>query len=301
MPLAGNRQRVSALGEKTVEWGLFLCAAVSILTTVGIVAILAAEAIGFFRVVPILDVLTGAEWIPLFTEARYGILPLVWGTLMVAAIAGLVALPAGLMVAVYLNEFASAPLRKWAVYSMELLAGIPTVVYGYCALLLVTPFLRRIFPELGSFNALSAGLVVGWMILPMIVALSGDALRAVPDSLREGAFALGSGRLRAVFRVVVPAAASGIAASFVLAFSRALGETMIVAIAAGQFPRLGWSPLEPVQTMTAYVVQIALGDAPVGSLQYRTIFAVGAMLFATTFLLNVIGHRLLDRSGENAG
>jgi phosphate transport system permease protein len=271
------------------------CSAVSVLTTLGIVAVLIFETVEFFGVVSLWDFLTDTQWTPLFADKHFGIWVLATATILTSAIALLVALPAGLLSAIYLSEMASSRVRQIVKPLLEILAGIPTVVYGYFALLFVTPILRAVFPGIAGFNALSAGLVMGIMILPLVISLSEDALYAVPQSLRDGAYALGSTRVQVSTRVVVPAALSGIAASFLLAVSRAIGETMIVAIAAGQSPRLTLNPFVPVETMTAYIVQVSLGDTPAGTLEFQTIFAVGMALFLMTLGLNVVSHRLVTR------
>jgi phosphate transport system permease protein len=284
--------------EFVIERLLFLCAAASVLITAGIIGVLAFETVGFFREIPITDFLFGTVWTPLFSDRQFGVLPLVAGTLLVSAIAMLFALPTGVLAAIYLSEYAPSSVRRVVKPMLEILAGIPTVVYGYFALLYVTPLLQQVFPSMAAFNALSPGLVMGIMILPLVSSLSEDALHAVPNGLREGAYALGSTRMQAALRVVVPAAFSGISASFILAASRAIGETMIVAIAAGQQPKMTINPLESVETMTAYIVQVSLGDSPSGSLQFRTIFAVGMLLFVMTFALNLISNWLRRRFRE---
>jgi phosphate transport system permease protein len=289
--MASRRRR----RDRLVRAALFACSAVSILTTVGIVAVLIFETIGFFRVVSLWDFLTETQWTPLFAEKHFGIIVLATATLLTSAIALFVALPVGLLSAVYLSEMASTRTRQILKPLLEILAGIPTVVYGYFALLFVTPLLRVFFPSIAGFNALSSGLVMGVMILPLVISLSEDALYAVPQSLRDGAYALGATRVQVSTRVVVPAALSGITASFLLAVSRAIGETMIVAIAAGQSPRLTLNPLVPIETMTAYIVQVSLGDTPAGTLEFQTIFAVGMTLFLMTLALNLLSHRLVTR------
>ena len=291
-------RRVRVVTEYLIERVLFLCAAASILVTAGIILVLAFETLAFLRDVPITEFLFGTVWTPLFSEKHFGILPLVTGTLLVSLIAMAVALPAGLLTAIYLSEYAPASIRRIVRPIMEVLAGVPTVVYGYFALLFVTPLLQSFVPELAGFNALAPGIVMGIMILPLVSSLSEDALRSVPNGLREGAYALGATRMQAALRVVVPAALSGISAAAVLAVSRAIGETMIVAIAAGQQPRLTFDPRVPIEAMTAYIVQVALGDTPAGSLEYRTIFAVGMMLFLSTFTLNLISNLLRERFRE---
>jgi phosphate transport system permease protein len=288
----------SRWSEWIIERLLFLCAALSVFTTAGIVLVLALETAGFLREVSIVEFLTGTEWTPLFANKQFGVLPLVAGTVLVSAIAMLVALPMGLLSAIYLSEYAPAGIRRIVKPVLEILAGVPTVVYGYFALMFVTPLLQQFVPGLSGFNALSPGIVMGIMILPLVSSLSEDAMRAVPRGLREGAYALGATRMQTSLTVVVPAAFSGITAASILAVSRAIGETMIVAIAAGQQPRFTSNPLVPIETMTAYIVQVSLGDTPQGTLEYRTIFAVGMLLFLMTFVLNLISTWLRDRFRE---
>jgi phosphate transport system permease protein len=292
------RLRTRALIEFAIEHTLFLCAAGSILVTAGIIFVLLFETATFLREVPITEFLFGTEWTPLFFDKHFGVLPLVSGTLLASAIAMIVALPAGLLTAIYLSEYAAAGLRRLIRPILEVLAGIPTVVYGYFALQFVTPLLQQVVPGLAGFNSLSPGIVMGIMILPLVSSLSEDALHSVPHGLREGSYALGSTRMQTALRVVVPAAFSGISAASILAVSRAIGETMIVAIAAGQQPRLTLDPRVPVETMTAYIVQVSLGDAPAGTLEYRTIFAVGMLLFLSTFLLNMLSTWLRNKLRE---
>lgn len=289
---------LASAGEWIIEKVLFLCATLSVLTTAGIIAVLAFETYEFLREVPILEFLTGTEWTPLFFNRKFGVLPLVAGTMLVSAIAMIVAVPMGLLAAIYLSEYAPNGLRRIVKPVLEILAGVPTVVYGYFALTFVTPLLQMIFPTLSGFNALSPGLVMGLMILPLVSSLSEDAMRAVPRGLREGSYALGATRMQTALRVVVPAAFSGITAAFILAASRAIGETMIVAIAAGQQPRLTANPFVPIETMTAYIVQVSLGDTPQGTIEYRTIFAVGMLLFLMTFGLNLVSTWLRERFRE---
>jgi phosphate transport system permease protein len=284
--------------EWIIERLLFLCAALSVLTTAGIILVLAVETFEFLREVSIVEFVTGTEWTPLFANQRFGVLPLVAGTMLVSAIAMLVALPMGLLAAIYLSEYAPSGVRRIVKPVLEILAGVPTVVYGYFALTFVTPLLQRFLPTLSGFNALSPGLVMGLMILPLVSSLSEDAMRAVPRGLREGSFALGATRMQTALKVVVPAAFSGITAAFILAVSRAIGETMIVAIAAGQQPRLTGNPFVPIETMTAYIVQVSLGDTPQGTIEYRTIFAVGMLLFLMTFGLNLISTWLREKFRE---
>jgi phosphate transport system permease protein len=284
--------------EFLIEWALFLCALLSVATTLGILVVLAMETAAFLREVPITEFLFGTEWTPLFSTPRFGVLPLVAGTVLVSAIAMLVAVPMGLLGAIYLSEYASEQVRRTVKPVLEVLAGVPTVVYGYFALLFVTPLLQGIIPGLAGFNALGPGIVMGIMILPLVSSLSEDAMRGVPRGLREASYALGATRMQTSLRVVVPAAFSGITAAFMLAASRAIGETMIVAIAAGQQPRLTLDPTVPIETMTTYIVQISMGDTPQGTLAYRTIFAVGMLLFVGTFTLNVVSSWLRNRYRE---
>ena len=262
------------------------------LTTIGIVVVLIEESIGFFREVGLVEFLTGTRWAPLFSDQAFGILPLLNGTLLIAVGASLVALPVGLLSAIYLSEYASTRVRKVVKPVLEVLAGIPTVVYGYFALTFVTPILRFFFPETGIFNAASGAIVVGIMIIPMVSSLSEDALSAVPRGLREAAYGLGATKLEVSTRVVVPAALSGIVASFILAISRAIGETMAVTLAAGATPQMTISLLESIQTMTAFIVQVSLGETPHGTLEYRTIFAVGLVLFLVTLAMNMLSQRV---------
>ncbi len=294
-PTAQWLTKPSSAMERVLRNALFACALLSIATTIGIVLALLTEAIGFFREVSLRQFLGDTRWTPLFAQKHFGIWALVAGTALTSAIAVLTALPLGLLVAIHLSEFASARARRFLKPLLEILAGVPTVVYGYFALTLVTPWLQRFVPGLAGFNALSPGLVMGLMILPVIASLSEDAIYAVPQSLREGAYALGATRLSTIFRVVLPSALSGITAAVLLGVSRALGETMIVAIAAGQQPRFTLDPRVPIETMTAYIVQISLGDTPAGTLEYRTIFAVGLTLFLFTLCLNEIARRLRQR------
>ena len=293
-----NRGSKGALEAKIVHSLFLLCALVSIVTTVGIVVSLFVESIGFFREVSPWEFLTGTRWSPILKPRSYGVLPLVTGTILVASVALALAVPVGLGIAIYLSEFANDRLRKILKPILEVLAGIPTVVYGYFALTFVTPQLQRLMPDLLVFNALSAGLVMGLMLIPMVSSLSEDAMVAVPRSLRNAAYALGATRLEVCLRVVVPAAISGIVASFILAFSRAIGETMLVTIAAGASPNLTANPLESIQTMTAFIVQLALGEAPHGSLEFQTIFAVGLLLFFMTLIMNILGNIIVRKVRE---
>lgn len=277
---------------------LLIAASVSILVTAGIVYILVSESLTFFGQISIFDFLTDTQWTPLFTNARYGIMPLLTATMLASGIALLFAVPAGTILAIYLSEYAPARVRETVKPILEILGGIPTVVLGYFALLFVTPILQEIFPGLGGFNLLAPGLVMGVMILPYITSMSEDAMRAVPHSLREGAYALGFSRFHTATRVVIPGALSGITSAYILGMSRAVGETMVVAIAAGQNPNLTFNPMEGAATMTAYIVQISLGDLPHGSIGYQTIFAVGLTLFVITLIFNIAGFWLRRRFRE---
>ncbi|TRO51805.1 phosphate ABC transporter permease subunit PstC [Candidatus Bathyarchaeota archaeon] len=290
-----SKKQAQRRREWIIEKLLFFAAVVSVFTTLAILAILLFEAIGFFGEVSIVDFFTGTKWTPLFRDQHFGVLPLVWGTLMVTAIALAVAVPIGLGSAIFLSEYAPEKLRKTIKPLLEILAGIPTVVYGYFALTFVTPLLQVVFPEMIVFNALSAGLVMGVMIIPMVASLSEDAMMAVPQSFREGAYALGARKHEVALGIVVPSALSGIVASFILAISRAVGETMIVSIAAGSTPKLTLNPLESIQTMTGYITQISLGEAPFGSLEYKTIFSVGLTLFLMTLVINLVGQWVKKR------
>jgi phosphate transport system permease protein len=284
--------------EKWIERALFFSASLSVLTTVGIIAILVVECFHFFQHVPIWNFLTDNAWTPLFENKQFGIFTLVSGTFITSIIAMIVALPLGLTIAIYLGEYASPQRRAIIKPILEILAAVPTIVYGYFALLFVTPLLQLVIPGLSGFNALSPGLVMGIMILPLVCSLSEDAMSAVPKSLRDAAYALGSSKLQVATKVVIPAAFSGISAAFILAISRALGETMLVAIAAGQMANMTLNPLQPVQTMTAFIVQVSLGDTPTGTLEYQTIFAVGMMLFLMTFGLNQVSLYLNSKLRE---
>ena len=280
------------LRERAIEAVLFFAALVSVFTTVGIVYILIKESVVFFEHVSIVSFLTDRQWTPLFDDAHFGIVVLLSGTLTSSFVALAIAIPLGTVIAIYLSEFAPFKLRELAKPFLELLGGVPTIVYGYFALLFVTPLLQRIYPELPGFNLLSAGIVMGIMIVPYVSSISEDAMRAVPMSLREGSYAMGATRLQTALRVVVPAAFSGLASAYILGISRAVGETMILAVAAGMQPNLTFNPLEPAATITAYIVQVALGDLPHGSIGYQTIFAAGLTLMLFTLACNVAGHVL---------
>lgn len=285
--------------RRAIEGGirlvLLLCALLSIGTTAGIVGELIFETVAFLQVVPPADFLLGTKWAPLFSPPSFGVLPLVLGTVQIASIAMLISLPLGLLAATYLSEYASRNVRRVLKPTLEILAGIPTVVYGYFALTFVTPLLRQWLPDMQVFNALSAGLVMGIMIIPLISSLSEDAMSAVPNALREAAYGLGATKLEVTLRTVIPAALSGITAAFILAISRAIGETMIVLIAAGQSTTAQLNPLKAMETMTAYIARVSLGDNPQQSLEFKTIFAVGMLLFLMTFVLNLISQRILAK------
>jgi len=292
--LTGSRSR--DLGETIIQSLLFACAALSVATTFAIIYVLLDETVGFFREVSIIDYAFGTKWSALIEPRSFGVLPLVWGTVMVAGIAAVIALPIGLGAAVYLSEYASDRVRNLLKPTIEILAGVPTIVYGFFAIQWVTPQLQRLFGErVDFFNAASAGIVVGIMVIPMVSSLSEDAMHAVPESLREGGYGLGGTKFDVSTRVVIPAALSGIVASFILAISRAIGETMAVVLAAGSTPNLGLDPFESFQTMTAFIVQVALGDASAGSIEYQALFAVGMTLFLMTLVMNVISQALLAR------
>ncbi|MCH7739135.1 MAG: phosphate ABC transporter permease subunit PstC [Chloroflexi bacterium] len=293
-----RRVRRHQIEEKVAVWTLRIAALVSIATTIAIIATLLRESVGFFAEVSIWDFLTGKTWTPMFRDKSFGILPLVSGTILVTVIAGVVALSVGLGSAIYLSEYAPETARRIIKPVLEVLAGIPTVVYGFFALTFVSPILRDIFPDMIVFSALSAGLVMGMMIMPMVSTLSEDAMVAVPRSLRDAAYALGATRFEVATKVVMPAALGGIIASFILALSRAVGETMIVLVAAGATPNLTFNPLEAIQTMTAYIVQVSLGETPQGTIEFKTIFAVGLLLFAITLAMNIFGRWVVHRYSE---
>jgi phosphate transport system permease protein len=284
--------------EGIIQMALFLAAASSIAVTLGIVGILGYESLAFFKQVSLWDFLTDTQWTPLFDDAHYGIMSLVAGTATVAAVALSLALPIGTITAIYLSEYAPHRVREVVKPFLELLTAVPTVVFGYFALLFVTPLLRRLIPSLPGFNMLSAGLVIGVMIIPYVSSLSEDAMRAVPMHLREASYSMGATRFQTSVRVVFPAALSGVASAYVLGFSRAIGETMVVAIAAGMQPNLTFNPLEPASTITAYIVQVSLGDLPHGSLSYQTIFAAGLTLMLMTLVFNIGGHLLRKQFRE---
>lgn len=278
--------------ERIMNYVLFASALISILVTLGIVVVLLSETVQFFQTVSLKQFFLDTQWTPLFTNKHFGIWALVSGTVLTSFFAMITALPLGLLIAVYLSEFAKERVRKTLKPTLEVLAGIPTVVYGYFALTFMTPILQKFLPSLAGFNALSPGIVMGIMITPIVASISEDSIYSVPSTLREGAYALGGSRLRTIFRVIIPTAFSGIMASFVLGISRAIGETMIVAIAAGQQPRFTFDPTVPIETMTAYIVQVSLGDTPHGTIEYNTIFAVGMTLFLFTLVFNLIAFGL---------
>ncbi|MFN8138214.1 MAG: phosphate ABC transporter permease subunit PstC [Fimbriimonadales bacterium] len=283
------------MSEKFIVFLTFLCAFVAVLTTAGIIGVLARETILFFTKVSPVEFFTGTKWSPTFADPKFGVLPLVSGTVLITVGAGLLAVPLGLLSAIFLSEYARPRVQKVLKPALELLAGIPTVVYGYFALFVVTPFLRKIVPNLEVFNALSGAIVVGIMILPLVSSLCEDALAAVPRSLRDAGYALGSTKAEVTCKITVPAALSGIMAAVVLALSRAIGETMAVSLAAGQTPNLTLDPRQTIETMTAFIVQVSKGDTPAGSTAYQTIFAVGATLFVTTTVLNLLARRLVRK------
>lgn len=285
--------------DRFVESILLLAACVSVFTTLAIVYILIKESLVFFSQVPLWDFLTDTQWTPLFDDAHFGISVLLAGTLSSSFVALLIAVPLGTIIAIYLSEFAGHKTREVLKPMLELLSGIPTIIYGFFALLVVTPLLQKLMPELPTFNILSAGLVMGIMIIPYVSSLSEDAMRAVPMSLREGAYALGSTRFQTATRVVVPAALSGIASAYILGISRAVGETMILAVAAGMQPNLTWNPMEPAATITSYIVQVALGDLPHGSIGYQTIFAAGLTLILITLAFNILGQWMRRKFRES--
>nr|WP_184329507.1 phosphate ABC transporter permease subunit PstC [Povalibacter uvarum] len=296
--LSQNALRYRKVRDRIVEVFLLAAGLVAVFTTLAIVAILLYESSAFFEHVPLKDFLTDTMWTPLFADAHYGILPLVAGTLTTTIVALLVAVPLGTTIAIYLSEFAPHKVRETVKPILELLGAVPTVVYGYFALTMVTPFLQIFMPDLPGFNMLSAGLVIGLMIVPYVSSVSEDAMRAVPRYMREGSYAMGATRLQTALRVVVPGAFSGLAAAFILGISRAVGETMVVAIAAGMQPNLTFDPREPAATITAYIVQVSLGDLPHGSIGYQSIFAAGLVLMLITLIFNVIGFSLTRRFRE---
>jgi len=294
--LTGKRSRI--VRERFIESLLMLAALVSVFTTLAIVTILISESVVFFRQVPLWDFLTDTQWTPLFDDAHFGIMVLLSGTLTSSLVALALAIPLGTVIAIYLSEFAPFTVREVAKPFLEMLGGVPTIVYGYFALLFVTPLLQKVMPGLPGFNLLSAGVVMGIMIVPYVASISEDAMMAVPMSMREGSYAMGATRFQTALRVVVPAAFSGIASAYILGISRAVGETMILAVAAGMQPNLTFNPTEPAATITAYIVQVALGDLPHGSIGYQTIFAAGLTLMLFTLTCNIAGHLLRRKFRE---
>jgi phosphate transport system permease protein len=295
--LAKNIRR--NIKERVIEFILLLAALSAVATTFAIVTILVVESLGFFKTVSIVDFFTDTQWTPLFEDAHYGIMPLISGTLTTSFIALAVAIPVGTIGAIYLSEFASHKTREIVKPILELLVGVPTIVFGYFALFFVTPMLQHVFPQLPGFNMLGAGLVMGIMIIPYISSVAEDAMRAVPMSMREGSYAMGATRFQTAIRVVTPAATSGIVAAYILGISRAVGETMVVAVAAGQQPNLTFNPMESAATITAYIVQVALGDLPHGSIGYQSIFAAGLVLMVMTLGFNILGHMVRKKYREN--
>lgn len=294
--LAKNIRR--NIKERVIEFILMLAALSAVVTTLSIVAILLYESLSFFKTVSVIDFFTDTQWTPLFEDAHYGILPLVSGTLTTSFVALLVAIPLGTIGAIYLSEFATHKTREIVKPILELLVGVPTIVFGYFALLFLTPILQKIIPDLPGFNMLSAGIVMGIMIIPYIASVAEDAMRAVPMSMREGSYAMGATRFQTALRVVTPAATSGIVAAYILGISRAVGETMVVAVAAGQQPTLTFNPMESAATITAYIVQVALGDLPHGSIGYQSIFAAGLVLMTITLSFNILGHYVRKKYSE---
>lgn len=293
-----QNRKIVKIREKTLEIFFFICAFISVVITFAIIIILFYESFDFFKQVPFKEFFLGTQWTPLFADPKFGILPLVLGTLITTTIALSVALPVGLITAIYLSEYAPYKFRETVKPVLELLAAVPTVVYGYFALLFLTPILQKFIPDLSTFNALSPGIIMGIMIVPYVSSVSEDALKAVPMQIREGSYALGATKFQTALRVLIPSAFSGIAAAFIIGISRAIGETMVVAIAAGMMPNFTFNPLEPVQTITSYIVQVSLGDVPHGTLEYRTIFAAGIVLFFMTLFFNIIGYFLRSRIRE---
>jgi phosphate transport system permease protein len=295
--LAKNVRR--NMKERIIEFILMLAALSAVFTTLSIVGVLLYESLSFFKTVSIVDFFTDTQWTPLFEDAHYGIMPLISGTLTTSAVALAVAIPVGTIAAIYLSEFATHKVREIVKPILELLVGVPTIVFGYFALLFLTPILQKIFPELPGFNMLSAGIVMGIMIVPYIASVAEDAMRAVPMSMREGSYAMGATRFQTAVRVVTPAAVSGIVAAYILGVSRAVGETMVVAVAAGQQPIISFNPMESAATITAYIVQVAMGDLPHGSIGYQSIFAAGLVLLVITLCFNILGHMIRKKYREH--
>ena len=301
MKIMMNRKLRLKLSESVFSKVLLAFAALTVVTTIGIILTLLINAIQFFRQVSIIDFLIGTEWSPLFADASFGVLPLVIGTMIVAVGAGLIALPIGLLCAIYLSEYAHPKVRKVIKPVLEILSGIPSIVYGFFALTTITPFLQKIIPATNIYNAASASITIGIMTIPLVASLSEDAMTAVPDTYRHGAYALGATKLEVVVRVVLPAAISGIIASFILAVSRAIGETMIVALAAGSRSSMSLNPLQSVQTLTGFIAQASMGDNPFGTVSYYSLYAVGFLLFLLTFALNILSRRIIKRQEVRRG
>ncbi len=276
----------------------FACASVTVLTTFGIIVVLITGALPFFREAPVVEFFTGTDWSPLRDNPSFGLLPLIWGTMMIVVGSAVIALPTGVLTAIYLSEYADDRVRRVLKPTLEVLAGIPTIVYGFFAISFITPQIQRVFPETGTFNAAAGAIVVAVMILPMVSSLSEDAMSAVPDHLRQAAYGLGATKFEVSLKVVVPAALSGIIASFILALSRAIGETMAVTLAAGSNPNVTLNPLEEIQTMTAFMVQVGEGDIQVGSTEYQSLFAIGLVLFAMTLAMNIFSQWVRQRYRE---
>ncbi len=289
---------VSDRGTKIARIVFFSCALVTILTTFGIVLVLITGSVPFFRAVSIVEFFTGTEWSPIIRPRSYGILPLVWGTLMIVVGSAVIALPVGVLTAIYLSEYADGRIRRVMKPTLEILAGVPTIVYGFFAISFITPQIQRVYPDTGTFNALAGAIVVGIMIIPMVSSLSEDAMTAVPDSLRNAGYGLGATKFEVSTRIVLPAAISGILASFVLAISRAIGETMAVTLAAGMQPNVTFNPFEEIQTMTAYMVQVGISDVSVGSIGYQSLFAVGLVLFVMTLAMNLLSQYVRSQYRE---
>lgn len=290
-------QRYESISEKL----LLLFAVMTVLTTIGIVMTLLVNSIQFFRQVPIFSFLTGTEWSPLFAESSFGVLPLVFGTMIVTIGAAFISLPIGLLSAIYLSEYAPSRIRKIVKPILEILSGIPSIVYGFFALTTITPILQKLIPATNIYNAASASIAIGIMTIPLVASLSEDAMSAVPDTYRHGAYALGATKLEVVTRVVLPAAVSGIIASFILSISRAIGETMIVALAAGSRPSMSVNPLQSVQTLTGFIAQASMGDNPFGTIPYYALYAVGLLLFLLTLLMNIISRKFIRRQEARRG
>lgn len=301
MKVTIDRRRRLQISENLFSKVLFAFAAVTVLTTIGIVLTLLVNSIQFFRQVSIFDFLTGTDWSPLFADASFGVLPLVFGTFIVAIGAGLISLPVGLLSAIYLSEYAQPKVRKVVKPVLEILSGIPSIVYGFFALTTITPILQKIIPSTNIYNAASASIAIGIMTIPLVASLSEDAMTAVPDTYRQGAYALGATKLEVVVRVVLPAAISGVIASFILAVSRAVGETMIVALAAGSRPSMSINPLQSVQTLTGFIAQASMGDNPFGTLPYYALYAVGFLLFLLTLLMNILSRKIVRRQEVRRG